>query len=740
MYRFKLYHEAAGELELEHAPVGWDALEFTVKRGQMHGMTLDFTGQLDFVKEGFDFIHTVYEVFGVEAQVLLFVYEASRLGFHYELVYAGQVALEGWRVQDFPRQGTANVDLASFTHRFLNRLDVDVDLTALTGLDGAPMATMPLAAAGLHSQGIVQGYDARATVESTTLTYVHQDNFDMPRGQHAVFGFNEVVSNELGFNTYGTTFVTGPTENWQVYEAKVTGTIALDLRLVGMLKGTAQNGTYTGIDWEISYRKNGGAPVVLHTAYGQANNAEETYIDYDVSRSFSVAVVPGDRIYLLGRFYVQGADRKPPWVTPYRFTLQNFLYRDSFLKASASTTVDTGNNSRGVLLHEALARVTESITGYRNAFYSDFFGRTDSLPRAYPADGEGAGHLLLNGFWLRGFPIKGQLGALEPLPADATFTERFAWYARKLTLEQLDAKSRGLSVSFERLFKAADAVWCLGAGLERVNGELVVRVEPRQHFYRLHETAARLGRVAALSKSVAGELYVKEAVFGYREWKIEEENGLLEYNTRSAWTTPVTRSKNRYEHISEFVTSGYMIEKAKRDPFTLAESKDSRGDENLFLIALARQGEGWRSATTENVDATDGIAEPASAYNLRLTPRTMLHRHLPFLAASLYKMDRGLLFSTGEGNYRASYTVGSNTFAGGTDVLREWVPQPVYLPEEYEFECGLSQFQARSIRENPYALIRFQDHAGTEYAGFLLEMSHSPREKKGKFKLLRANI
>lgn len=718
MYRFKIWHEAVGEYELKHAPEGWDAIESHIERVKgLHGVRVDFTLDLKFVKDGFDRISTIYETFGIQANVLIFVYEASRLGFHYNLVYTGTLAYEKWVVTDFPRSGTANIDFIGFTHKFLNSEDTEVNLHSTTGVHGKPMTGLKTVDIEMHSQAIHQGFDGAKEVSSSAITFMVQDDSFSPATQLFTFGFDKVESNELGVYEAGDGWL-NEVSDAPILDSKGSGSFTLKININGEVWASHASeddrnlkGDFKGMEVKILFRKNDEEPIELFQEKNSNVIGNHT-IYYNVKRDVTVDLEIGDKIYLQG--WLQITERTSPFPGLWHFKAEHTFSKGSSLKIGASTTTES-SIAQGVLVHEAFDRICESITGYPKSFYSEFFGRTDSHGFQYKEDGPASLMAILNGFALRGFPQD-----YDPAEADPEKLKRY------------------LHTSFKELFEAMDAIYCLGVGIEKVEGVDVVRVEPREYFYNTSQVAVQLGKVSKLKKSVASDFYYKEVLAGYSDWKIEDVNGLNEFNASQTWTTPVTRTKNRYEAICSYIASGYRIEKVRRQRYSISDTTDTGDDSKIFVVMLTRDGYGFRSATNEGVSEISGVDDPASVYNLRICPANMVKNHLRELSSSFYKVTTGLVFNKGEGNYKMSYTTTEGVVTrNGVDIPREEIGDAYFIPEHYEFEAPLRQFDMKTIRENPYAMIKFMDSSGAILAGHLLELKHSAKDQLGEFKLLR---
>lgn len=730
MYKFQIYHEAVGYTNLEHAPKGWDAMEYVIKRDEVyHGMTLDFTADLTFVKDGFDVVHSLYEAYGVEANVLLFVYEQNPLSLRYNLVYVGLIALEGWSVRDYPREGTANVDLAGFQQRFLNAEDTEVGLQHMTGLMGQPLPALATRRIPLHSAAIWQDYHGEAEIQATGTGYITKDDIErsLPNGDDSakqlLFGFDKVHTNSLKVFTYQTGFL-NTSDDAPVLEVKANGSYTIEFNIRGTMTLEHQGGpVFQEVAAWVGIRKNNEAPIKYWTGgsdnlrYGifPAYKQRDWSAKYSAGSRITMDLKAGDKLYVTGNVKLEGATGAAGRSWNQRLTSR--LDKGSFLKINASGKTE-GSESDCVMVHEAFARICTSYTGYASAFYSDYFGRTDSFPRQYPKDGPGSMMGFLNGFMARGYPS----GRLPTEDTDAAMLKR------------------NLYMSFKDLFEAMNCIRPIGMSFERVHGELVVRVEEREFFYRKGETILELGKVSNLERINLAEHYHNECAFGYKDWQTEDDSGLSEFNAEQYWTLPVTRQKSKYNNICSFSASGYRLELVRREPYKEAETKDNKDDDTTFIVCLERMNGKIQPEKNAQYPVVTGVHQPDTAYNLRITPANMLHNHLPILRVCFYKKTEGAIrFNKGEGNYKVrTVNIEGDEVVNGANVNLEDMPEALFIPEEYSFEHPLNHQELKMLRENPYGLIRFRDSSGAVLAGFVKEVRASAVRGMAQFVLIRA--
>ena len=744
---FQLTSDALAPLQLATDPIGWDGLKYLWERSlKYHGVAFSVSSELTFVKAAAAYLRTVYEggtdstgraiaARGVEGLVTLTVFEQNPNELQPEEIYRGRV--------DFTTYASSEAGVSvscketGFTTALLTRTGTAVDLLGNQSLTGLALPAYAPTLATLHSRQTLQRFELRrTTADNAPQPGIISDLILNTKGDPEnsllfFFGMDaEPLINELGIAP----FATGPESgdsyspiNLPFYTATAAGTHTIELRLnttVHLYHSVA--GKFEKVNIKYHFRKNGDPATAtdLIPPLGQsAPFAEQpsgiAYINqyYELNtgvHTFVEPMVAGDRLYLYGEVYLH------QWTaSSYTMQVTCAMGVGSYLKVSAPTTTPA-TTCPGLLVHEAFTRICEAATDTRDAFYSDYFGRTDTR-RPYLANGPGALRLLTSGFQLRGFPLPA-----SPAPATGEIDPR-----------------KSLALSFDDLYAGCDATDCLGMGIEARNGRPVVRVEPRGYFYQPTETL-RLGRVTDLKKRVYPDGLYNEAAVGYAHWQSGAANGLDEFNGRRTYALPLTQSRKIYTAISPLNAAGYLIEEARRERFIAGATKEGRADAEPFVICLRPTATGYVSEQREAfVGPIAGILSPDTAYNLRLSPGRMLRAHAPYLRAGLAaQAGKRLLLGAVEGNAHllSQLLTEPAPLDEFTSPALADLPAAVWLAETYEFTARVRRGQMRELRRAPYGLVSFLDSAGTRKSGYLLRAERTPQGGRTAFTLLRAAL
>lgn len=191
---------------------------------------------------------------------------------------------------------------------------------------------------------------------------------------------------------------------------------------------------------------------------------------------------------------------------------------------------------------------------------------------------------------------------------------------------------KSLTVSLDGLFQAVNvrgnmALWAEGR---------TIRLEPKSKRPR---SLSRIDVLISRTERVATDYIYNSIQAGYKTWR--SDSAMLsvdEPNGKRVYSTGVTTIRNSLDLVSDFITASGLIETQRRKQFdtkTASENKADALDESLFLIQCVPDPVGWRAETTEAADFVTGVYEPATVYNLRLSPGRMLDAWADWLAPSL---------------------------------------------------------------------------------------------------------
>lgn len=420
-------------------------------------------------------------------------------------------------------------------------------------------------------------------------------------------------------------------------------------------------------------------------------------------------------------------------------------------------------------VHESFSRVVEHYTNNCLRVKSCYFGRPNSMQGANDYDYQNpTGCDPPQSIISQTFdPIPFQTGNL-----DANICEDAGCGAWTVITSGiiLRAFGRSMFVTFNELYEAMDCVFNIGVGYIDSEPD-TLRIENKEYFYQSQQVI-RIDLDEYKSKFTrrpATEYMIKRFITGYAVTLKDEINTIDEFNTQREYVLLNTKIDGELAKQTEWIASGYTIEWQRRSRY----SADAEFDDNKFIIATERfvgqpfpaDGMYYPELGVDNPSSTlptppayapNGIIDPATIYNWRLSPYYNAVRWASYLRMSTWKQSDELLrFSKGETNYNvAGNEPGAHygcdidinynlpptteiTHAEDSDIHLQDVTfdrarKPLFKPETVTFEFPLSFTEFLMIKQNPYGVITVN---GEDF--YIKEIAFQ-LNKISKFTLLKA--
>lgn len=379
--------------------------------------------------------------------------------------------------------------------------------------------------------------------------------------------------------------------------------------------------------------------------------------------------------------------------------------------------------TKSYLINETLSHISESITDNCLKVYSEWYGRTDSLPYDVNQDGYGSLRAVTKGQLLRNIILK-------------------------------DGSTPYLALSMKDCFDALTAIDNIGMSVEEntIDGGKWLRIERFNYFYD-QNIILELEGVNEVTIKNKSDAYISTFKSGYSSWKGEEVSGQSEFMTTREYTTGIKSSNNPFEKMCEWIAATFTIEITRRQYGY--DTTDWRYDDNTFLFQLQRINDKLEVETADAYTNLDNIDDPSTAYNLRISPIRMalmwLQRiYQQYLAPTGTNTAGNLvLFTKGENNTVAegqllnnnifktsALNEGDNLYGNQFQTDDYWFP---FLRNEVaEFSYPLSFENWLLLYGNPKGLIKF--NCGTEVKyGWILDLNYKPTTGMADFVLQVAN-
>ena len=741
-YCFKFIPETGSPIYLEDEPIGWDAVQITLKRDRdWHGVNYEFTDgdiQLGFdCLAGRDLIEEVYQSQGGDGYIgFQFGYVDNGV---YYIDFDGKINLYTRKWQNY--RIIASIERNNDADKIKARWSTKNSMVATQSIDGQAITPPTPYNLSLHSKTIQQSYYKKIEPEGTLGT---QPTFAQ-RNQHDVwFVFNTQLPNPgigdidttVGSNLGATGISPIASTLGLLFDLKSSGNFVFDFSNISFafnikLVSTSFGGVPKLKDWSITmyleiYDVNNNFKVrkIIATKKGE-NGGQFLTTEGQIPTSslhYEASLKAGDKVYLYAHFNFIGNN------SSWKDIEASIVTYGGVISVTAQTfTIPT--QADVFLIHEALDQSIAVVTGNQNQLYSDFFGRTDI---GYSVDGCGSLKSILNGFAARKF----------------------------------NKAIRPLQVSFQDQMQSLDAIFCIGMGYE----DGVIRVEQREYFYNDQEII-ELGDIGDYSEDVARDLSFNTINIGYQKYleasNAQANGGQLlidQFATEHQYVTPIKSNTTQYIKLSSFLASGDALENTRRYQFAETPQDSTTYDDDTFIVSLVRDGGGFATEKDEAFTTVTGVLSPSTEYNLRHTPKRNLLNHAPWINSGLYYKSGGELikntFVKQNGELVTQLDSSDPCPLGDIDyaLLQEKADeylttfgdkQHIFIPEWVTCTTRLGMEAIRDIKNcmtgqdlmgRNYGYISFRNPSGDTVQGWLYDMKYSPVTEKVTFLFLKKKV
>jgi hypothetical protein len=365
--------------------------------------------------------------------------------------------------------------------------------------------------------------------------------------------------------------------------------------------------------------------------------------------SETVSISAGERI----KFYVK-------WTLQYFLDttngeepvlVTNILSINSYPSAitviQQSTFPDT--EAEGFLTHDLLHSVTKRISGL--PVYSEVLGSPNTIARQYDYVGCAANFMHFKGLQLRQYLLT----------------------------------QKPFFISAKDIWNGINPVHCLAMGMDKVNGENVIRVWKRSELFDENRISATLDNVRDISRSYDQEEFFNLITIGYDKWQSEDVSGIDDPQSRRNYATILKKIGRKIEILSSMIGASLAFETTRR--FIKDKSADYKFDNETFILAVTLDGEyGFRPELNEEFSDVSNLLNEETRYNKRITSARNLLRWLEYLSGCLQMYsDSSFKFTGGEGNYDTVATMAPNECGddfGGAPLSEK---QDIPVSEDYLF-------------------------------------------------------
>ena len=733
----KLTHKLTigGVAHVIDEPIGFDGLKVKISRGNYHGVSAEVSvSKLEFYdnagRNAASIIRDAYNT-DVDTEIMYTVTDESG-----EVLYSGAVDLSTYSETNAnATKVSVNVGEVGIKTTFNNRTDTEVDLNRTTTIDGASLAHNPTwlnklvpARSIVYKNQMEQPTTKEYTqnVAGETLAIPDESprillGFTLEKTKSKEFGTFEpqwycAKMSDLVYDGYieplfskgedfDKKYGAGSTYDMEVnvrFRVKFDGDIVTsrtntpyfqfsaalkntDVWSAALISGTQRYVSNDGGD----YGRTGGE-------YGtQRTENCHNWLTYEIRGTVRDCTESKLFIFLYGYNCNNGYNNP----TSFRVEMQAGSYIRMTLKSKVNTTV----YSDMLFVHEALNKIVECISENQLTCKSNLYGRIDSIVNPYPTGyapqatapfGAGAMKALTNGYKIRGLYSTGE-------------TER------------------NMPLSFKNIIEALDAMDCIGWGIVEEDGQLFVRVENWEWFYKSN-IVCTINEPNEKTRTATQDNVITQLTIGYKKYTTNEDYSTNEnYHSERVFTSKLKALSKEVSKLCSLIADTYSIEVTRRAKDEIDETQEFKYDENIFVFEF--EGDAYYG-DTPNITyrvATDSIANAYNVtnikelFNARISPRRMAERWKQRIA--IFNTQSPHVITKGTVNYKAQikckntqdlgghrlYYLSNGAVAG--TLLSEDAQiahqTPLIKAETLKVKFPISLNQYKAIKANPYGLI-----------------------------------
>lgn len=604
-FRFTLSNTNLGSLVINE-PGGWRDIEVVLTRHEeFHSLieSLDsdfiFYGRNNEVNGGSEFIKTALASYGINTKILLtidrsyngYYYDGEYIGYDYEVFYTGLIDNES--IEYLPNNKIkANIIRDDFWSKFISRLDTPVNVMSTEDLDGNAISAAEPITLTMPSQILRKNYDA-VWGENTDFTI-----FNLNTDKYGAIDFAKESLREIE-DKFVLLRTETPDKPPPLFTLKYAGDYDIDIFI------SASTAFILGasIDSEVKafIQFNDDAAIEMT----RTNVVDvDSYTTFEYADTVTLTANSTITIY----FWKDGSTVATQWG----------VYGTSYMTIVGDTEYPE-TTCEAFLIHDLFDAIIKRIIGPTGSLYSELFGAYFTRARQYDDDGCYSKYAIAKGLHIRGY-----------------------------TLDEKD-----FAISFNQCWKGANPIFNLGLGYETIDGDQVIRIETKAHFYQ-HDDTLQIGNIPDPIKTYDKDRIFNKVEIGYAQW--ESEESIDEIQTKLIYSTILERNGKTATIHSDFIAGGLTIEGTRRKK--LEKGKDYRFDNNNFIFCLSQDYTSpdfiAADAQGEGFVLVDGFNNELTRYNVKITPARNLLRWANYLSIGLQDYPTSnYKFVSGEGNYNA---------------------------------------------------------------------------------------
>ena len=725
---------------LQFEPLNWDEDDKRLVRNiESWGVFTELSNDLEFVGDGRDYIISVFENQGTEAQLVLERWELRDINVGYELDYQGFLDLKTYSLND--RKVSIQFLTGGLQSLIESQFDENYELERTTDIDGDSIPALEYKSITWEGRRIFLESASGSPNQLQQDGFFCQVNNDNDRLGAFVPTLSQLYESD-GLDIFGVTpqapnrgvqnsplsqspLFPLPTSSEVLFinqtDVDRTVMVKVNLNFDFNLRDPFQGATSTQFDERSNYILVIGLAKYLRTDAAPPGTYEfvENIALTSSSDWWTQIVQPNDIGNLQGEspFFdiilepqqaivpvVYALETSP---TPADVVMQIDFSNINMTYSLQENSVFPTTTFNSLKLYDAFKRMLEIYTADNDRFRSEYF-----------RGGLFKDVLLSSGKHIRNLPFQTE---------DSSPTAK-------------------ISISLKDLYETNN-YFNLGWHVERIQNKEYFVVEDKPYYFQ-NQVVLDLGDVANLVVASKPEFLFKSVTLGNgKAGDYEEVQGLQEYNARSSYVTALKTSDNEYDVEGKVRADLVGAELARRKNYTVAPNTDTRYDNENFLFDSKLKGgdEYELKVWQDSLDSEPICYDPQTAGNLLLTPFRSLERHsLCFNAGTRAYQDLFTRYSSGSGATDVATQLPNEPlrYENG-DIINSDLKIPLYEAVEYTFNRQVTTDIRRLLNDktlvngrlipNVYFLIKFAFKTKIYY-GYISEVSYNGQ---GEWKLIK---
>lgn len=679
-FRVTLSEPSKGSLLLTTIPDGWIDAETTYTRSEVYGSVLRnvSTKELTFYKEGRDFIQSVYESTGIDANITMTVQKLDKTDYLYkDYPAANKLDLSTYQVDEIGV--TVQVIDTEFKEKLINRDETEVDILKNESIEGLTLSDFDV------NELIMPD----TVVDNTGLihaqgTYTGDEYIVIPISSVTQNDFTEIViPTSTSPIVLGGAFYRNSTAERLL---ELNGNLGLNAGVGGTARIVSVNISAWTLD----------SLGVLKNQYNIETVLKSDFVsdEYTVSISQNISVELGDSIVLYAYITKEPAPVLDPSIA--------FLGDINVLQQNEGNKLTT---IKAFPYYEALLKTCQIITDKENCFSSFFFGRPDTPITQYSVEGE------------VGFVTKG------------------------IMFRASNQENVTIPVKLKDLFESLSAIYRIGLGVEndKVVIEELDYFYDDNVILDLSDIIRQEDIKKEVSpEKFYNTLEFGYNSYDYEEKKGLLEFNTSSSWTTVVKSVPNEFSKvSQYRADGEGMRK--ILNAVNASDYD--QSEDVAGDENIFMIkAYSNKGD-YIALTNQGYSDITGDVYADYLYNVDYSPARMLRAWGAEIWASLIpnNISSNVKWqTTKKNNTLSSKKTGEiNYVTENADIIPAIsLNAPRFINEIYNVQAPISTAELQAVNDNPNGLIKLTD---TKF-GWIQEMTTTNKDGMAEFILIRCNL